>query len=74
MNDIYMQMICSVMYNSLQPHGLPVHGIPFPSPRDLTNPGIEPRSPVLQADSLPSQPSGKNILYCSQKCGYISNL
>ena len=27
-------------------------GLPFPSPRDLPNPGIEPRSPVLQADSL----------------------
>ena len=28
---------------------------PFPSPRDLTNPGIESRSPALQADSLPSE-------------------
>ena len=27
-------------------------GLPFPSPRDLPNPGIEPRSPALQADSL----------------------
>ena len=31
----------------------------FPSPGDLTNPGIEPRSPTLQADSLPAEPSGK---------------
>ena len=31
-------------------------GLPFPSPRDLPNPGIEPGSPVLQADSLPSEP------------------
>ena len=30
-------------------------GLPFPSPRDLPNPGIEPRSPALQADSLPSE-------------------
>ena len=30
-------------------------GLPFPSPRDLPNPGIEPGSPVLQADSLPSE-------------------
>ena len=30
--------------------------LPFPSPGDLPNPGIEPRSPVLQADSLPSEP------------------
>ena len=27
--------------------------LPFPSPEELPNPGIEPRSPVLQADSLP---------------------
>ena len=27
-------------------------GFPFPSPGDLPNPGIEPASPVLQADSL----------------------
>ena len=34
-------------------------GYPFPSPGDLQNPGIEPRSPALQADSLPSAPLGK---------------
>ena len=34
-------------------------GWPFPSPGDLPNPGIEPRSPVLQADSLPAEPQGK---------------
>ena len=28
-------------------------GYPFPSPEDLPNPGIEPRSPTLQADSSP---------------------
>ena len=27
---------------------------PFPSPRDLSNPGINPRSPALQVDSLPN--------------------
>ena len=57
----------SVLSNSLRPHGL-VHGIPqarilewepFPSPGDLPNPGIKPRSPALQADSLPSEPPGK---------------
>ena len=31
----------------------------FPSPGDLPNPGTEPRSPALQADSLPSEPPGK---------------
>ena len=34
-------------------------GLPFPSPGDLPNPGIEPRSPLLQADSLPVEPQGK---------------
>ena len=34
-------------------------GLLFSSPEDLPNPGIEPRSPVLQADALPSEPLGK---------------
>ena len=34
-------------------------GLPFPSPGDLPNPGIKPRSPTLQADSLPFQLPGK---------------
>ena len=34
-------------------------GLPFPSPGDLLNPGIEPRSPTLQADSLPAEPQRK---------------
>ena len=34
-------------------------GLPWPSPGDLPNPGIELRSPALQADSLPSEPPGK---------------
>ena len=34
-------------------------GLPFPSLRDLPNPVIELGSPELQADSLPSEPSGK---------------
>ena len=33
-------------------------GLPFPSPGDLSDPGIEPRSPALQADTLPSEPPG----------------
>ena len=35
-------------------------GLPFPSPGDLPNPGIEPRSPALQADSLPTELWGKS--------------
>ena len=35
------------------------NGLPFPSPGDLPNPGIEPGSPELQADTLPSESSGR---------------
>ena len=34
-------------------------GLPFPSPGDLPNPGIEPGSPSLQADYLSSEPPAK---------------
>ena len=34
-------------------------GLPFPSPEDLPDPGIEPRSPTLQANTLTSDPPGK---------------
>ena len=34
-------------------------GLPFPSPEDLPDPGIEPRSPILQPDALLSEPPGK---------------
>ena len=34
-------------------------GLPFPSPGDLPNPGIEPRSPEFQADAVTSEPPGK---------------
>ena len=34
-------------------------GLPFPSPGDLPNPGIKPRSPTLQVDSLPAELQGK---------------
>ena len=36
-------------------------GLPFPSPGDLPNPGIKPRSPTLQADALTSAPLGKPL-------------
>ena len=39
--------------------GVQVKRSPFPSPGDLPNPGIKPRTPVLQADSLPTELSGK---------------
>ena len=31
-------------------------GLPFPSPVDLPDPGMEPGSPALEAESLPSEP------------------
>ena len=34
-------------------------GLPLPSPGDFPDPGIEPRSPALRVDSLPSEPTGK---------------
>ena len=59
----------SVLSDSLQPHGLyTVHGIlqarilewvAFPFSRGSSSPGIEPRSPTLQVDSLPAEPQGK---------------
>ena len=36
-------------------------GLLFPSPGDLSDPGTEPRSPALQAESLPSEPPGKDV-------------
>ena len=69
-------VLCLVMSDSLQPHGLqPARllcpwgfsrkeywsGLPFPSPGDLPNPGIKPRSPTLQADSLLTAPPGKSM-------------
>ena len=42
-------------------------GLPFPSPGDLPNPGIKPKSPTLQADSLPSELPGK------QTCAYLGH-
>ena len=36
-----------------------LEGIAVPSPGDLPHPGIEPRPPALQADSLPTEPPGE---------------
>ena len=37
-------------------------GLPFPSPGDLLDPGMKPRSPAVQADSLPFKPPGNYML------------
>ena len=42
-------------------------GYSFPSPEDLPNPGMESRSPALQADSLPAEPPGKQMNPSPQK-------
>ena len=63
--------LCPTLWDSMDcsPPGSPVHGdspgkntwsgLPCPSPGDLPNPGVKPRSPALQADSLPSELPGK---------------
>ena len=38
-------------------------GLPFPPPGNLPDPGNESVFPALQADSLPSEPSGKHFMY-----------
>ena len=45
-------------------------GLLFPSPGDLPDPGIEPGSPTLQTDSLPSEPPGAGMGFYS-KCDFI---
>ena len=81
--NLYIQIIyqwsesCSVMSNSLQLHGLSWNspgqstgvGSLFPSPGDIPNLGIEPRSPALQADSLPAEPQGKPCMYTPIRLG-----
>ena len=41
--------------------------LPFLSPGDLPNPGIEPASPTLQAESLLSEPPGKGSFFTKKK-------
>ena len=74
----YSMLSHSVMSDFLKYHGLqPTRllcpwgfsrqeywsGLPCPPPEDLPNPGIEPRSPALQADSLLTEPAGKHTHY-----------
>ena len=67
---VLVDQFCPKLYKSMDynPPGSSVHGISpgknsgvvaIPFPRDLPDPGIKPGSPALQADSLPSKPSGK---------------
>ena len=43
-------------------------GLPFPSPTDLPDPGIEPESSELQADSLPTELRGKSMSFVDVPC------
>ena len=63
---------CSVLLDSWRPHGLYsswdsqariLEWVAFPFSRDLPNPGIKPRSPTMQVDSLPSEPQGIHLHY-----------
>ena len=56
-------MDCSLPGSSVQGFSRQEYwsGLPFPSPRDLPNPGIKPRSPALQTDTLPFEPPGKHL-------------
>ena len=55
----------TIAHNASRSTGFSRHeywsGLPFPSPGDLPDPGIEPRSPSLEADALTSEPPGKMI-------------
>ena len=46
-------------------------GFPFPSPGDLLDPGIEPRSPTLQPDTLTSEPPGKLWGWEGTPCNWV---
>jgi len=46
-------------------------GLPFFSPRNLLNPGIRPEFPALQADSLPTAPSGMHLIPSLEICKLV---
>ena len=69
--------LCNLM--DCSPPGSSIHGLsrqeywsglPFPSPGDLPDPGIKPRSPPLQVDSLLSESQGSYINYSRHKNKY----
>ena len=72
--EVTVAQLCPTLCDPMDcsPPGFSVHGIlqqeywsglPFPFPEDLPDPGIEPGSPALQADSLPSEPQGMKPIY-----------
>ena len=61
----------TVAYQASLSMGFSRQELSLPSPGDLPDPGIEPRSPTLQADTLPSESPGKNVTY---KAGHREHL
>ena len=72
--------LCPTLFDPMDcsPPGSSVHGIsrqeywgglPFPSPGDFPDPGIEPGSLALQADALLSEPPG-NLIYFLAYCNF----
>ena len=66
--EVLVSQSCPTLCNPMDSTGSSVmefsrqeywNGLPCPSPGDHPDPRIEPRSPALQADSLPSEPPGK---------------
>ena len=57
--------LCTIAYQAPPSMGFSRHeywsGVPFPSPGDLPDPGIEPGSPAFQADALTSEPPGNDM-------------
>ena len=64
----------SSLHGILQARILEWIRFPFSSPGDLHNPGIEPGSPVLQADSLLSEPSRKPLSIANSAVLHCSHL
>ena len=73
MKRVLVAKLCLILWEPMDcnPPGSPVRGIfqdrglPFPSPGDLPDPGIEPWSPTLQANSLPPEPQGRQNYFAS---------
>ena len=67
----------TVAHQALPPRGFSrqeyCSGLPFPSPGDLPGPGIQPRSPALQADALTSEPPGKPKSFLILELGNIAS-
>ena len=82
---VLVSQLCLTLCNPMDcsPPSSPVQGIlqqeywsglPFPSPRGLLDPGIKPKSPALQADSLPPELQGSHLYFKIRTRLYDSSL